>query len=222
MNCTVKFFYAAKKPGGKVPSINAQFTDMTVSEGQEVILEALIDGVPPPKVEWLLGDKPLEEGKNLAITKDGKTHRLTIKGAASCHEGDYKIVASNKSASTSFSAEVLVTKVKTPTGKFSAQDVEVLEGEDASFEVIAENTDEVCWYRGDELLKKGRRYDMIKDDKGVNTLLVMRCRGVDAGDYSCELINESKKVKIMANLVVKKAESEVDEKNSKASTGNLS
>ena len=194
---------------------------MTVSEGQEVTLVAVIEGVPPPKVEWLLDDKPLEVNENLMIEKDGKTHSLTIKSASSACEGEYKIVASNKSAATSFSAEVLVSEIKTPSGEISAKYVEVLEGEDACIEVTAENVESVCWYRGEDALRKGRKYDMTKDDNGVCRLVIMRCRPVDAGGYRCELINGNKVIEVASTLIVDNGESKLDIEDGRADTGKL-
>ena len=194
---------------------------MTVSEGQEVTLVAVIEGVPPPKVEWLLDDKPLEVNENLMIEKDGKTHSLIIKSASSANEGEYKIVASNKSAATSFSAEVLVSEIKTPSGELSAKCVEVLEGEDAFIEVKAENIESVCWYRGEDALRKGRKYDMTKDDNGVCRLVIMRCRPVDAGGYRCELINGNKVIEVASTLIVDNGESKLDIEDGRADTGKL-
>lgn len=212
-------FLVAKKPGGKAPSIHSQFKDMTVSEGQEVILVAVIEGVPPPKVEWLLDDKPLEVDENIMIAKDGKTHSLTIKSASSVYEGEYKVVASNKLATTSFSAEVLVSEIKTPSGEISAKCIEVLEGEDACIEVTAENVERVCWYRGEDALRKGRKYDITKDDNGICRLIVMRCRPVDAGGYRCELINGNKVIEVAATLIVDNADSKLDKEDGRADTG---
>ena len=201
--------------------IQSQFNDMTVLEGKEIVLEAVIDGIPPPKVEWLLDDMQIEENENLMISKDGKTHRLTIKCVSVNDEGEYKVTASNKSASTSFSAEVLVSKVKTPSGEVSVKCVEVMEGEDASFEVVTENIERVCWYRGDEVVNKGRKYDITTDVNGVSRLTVMRCRPVDAGGYRCELLNSNKVTEVAMTLIVGKEDSKLDVEDGVAGTGKL-
>ena len=184
-------------------------------------LQVAVEGVPPPKVEWLFDDKPVEANKNLTLEKDGKTYSLTIQSAASFNEGEYKVVATNKSGTTSYSAEVLVSEVKTPSGEISTKFVEVLEGEDACFEVVAENAQSLSWYRGEELVKEGRKFQITKDDGGVNRLTILRCRTVDAGSYSCELMNGSKTVELKATLVVEKADSQLDKEDGKTDTGKL-
>ena len=192
---------------------------MTVLEGQEVTLQVAVEGVPPPKVEWFFDDKRVEASKNVTLEKDGKTYGLTIKSASSVNEGEYKVVATNKSGPASYSAEVLVSEVKTPSGEISTKFIEVLEGEDACFEVVAENTESLSWYRGEEPVKEGRKFQITKDDGGVNKLTILRCRLVDAGSYSCELMNGSKTVELKATLVVEKADSELDREDGKANTG---
>ena len=192
---------------------------MKLSEGDELVLEALVDGVPPPKVEWLLDDKLLTTSNRLATSKDGKTHRLIVNNVSSDDGGEYKIVASNKSASTSFSAEVLINKVRTPTGKMVADTIKVAEGDDACFEVIAENTECVVWYRGDDVLKKGRRYDISQNNDGLCKLVVMRCRSVDAGLYTCELVNGSKKAELKMTLTLDRVDLDVDEEDGKRDLG---
>ena len=212
-----------------MPSINAKFTDMTVSEGDELILEAVVEGVPPPKVEWLIDEEPVAISKHVKISKDGKQHQLKIDEMSPDDEGEYKIVATNKSASTSFVAEILVSETKAPIIEKPLDDAEAVVGEDAVFEIVAINVENVIWYHGDKELRSRKKYEMENSREGSYKLTVKKCCIDDAGVYACMVANGAKKQKVEAALKIVEsvadaeeeydAEAELDTEDGKRETG---
>lgn len=175
---------------------------MTVSEGDELMLEAIVEGVPPPKVEWLIDEEPMAGSKHVKISKDGKQHQLKIDEVNPDDEGEYKIVATNKSASTSFVAEILVSETKDIIIEKPLNDAEAVVGEDAFFDIVAKNAESVIWYHGDKELRPRKKYEMEKSKDGLYTLTVKKCCSDDAGVYACMVANGAKKLKVEAALKV--------------------
>ena len=207
----VSISFAAKKPGATVPSINAKFTDMTVSEGDELILEAIVEGVPPPKIEWMIDEEPVAMSKHVKISKDGKQHQLRIDAMNPEDEGEYKIVATNKSASTSFVAEILVSETKAPIIEKPLNDVEAVVGEDAFFEIVANNAENVIWYHGEKELRSRKKYEIEKSKEGSYKLTVKKCCVDDAGVYGCMVANGAKKLKVEAALKILESVADAEE-----------
>ena len=172
---------------------------------------ATVDGVPPPKVEWFLDDQPVTESEKYSITKEGKIHRLSIKAVDTADEGEYKLVASNKQASTSFAAEVLVSEVKTPKGSVKVEKINAVEGDKICFEVVAEGAEGVSWLQEGKELRNSKKYEISRIDDNNTTLVVKNCENGDSGTYICELVKGPKKTSLECVLIVSEKVKEKEE-----------
>ena len=185
---------------------------MYVNERSDLLLEAVVTGSPVPEVQWLLDEEPLEIGKGIEIGKQGNKHYAKISKVRSENEGEYKIVAMNSVAATSFASEVLVDDVKKdgegPKILKSPCNSAVKQGETACFEIEAEGVEDLEWYYNGKLLEDTAKYDIDLDEDVDNfKFLVKKCEEKDIGTYEFVLFGKTGETTCSAKLAIKRFES---------------
>ncbi|KAI8485777.1 hypothetical protein Bbelb_364870 [Branchiostoma belcheri] len=145
-------------------------------------------------VLWLKYEQELPKIPKYSYEKDGFKRRLIIKDCVEDDEDDYQVVAGEDKAEAWLlvigSPEVFLRPL---------QDQEILESEEAVFECeISLAKREVTWYREDQQIFPGDKYEMMTEHK-VRRLKVKDGRLADEGEYSCIFGDQ----KTTANLYVK-------------------
>ncbi|KAI8481976.1 hypothetical protein Bbelb_402770 [Branchiostoma belcheri] len=145
-------------------------------------------------VLWLKYEQELPKIPKYSYEKDGFKRRLIIKDCVEDDEDDYQVVAGEDKAEAWLlvigSPEVFLRPL---------QDQEILESEEAVFECeISLAKREVTWYREDQQIFPGDKYEMVTEHK-VRRLKVKDGRLADEGEYSCIFGDQ----KTTANLYVK-------------------
>lgn len=187
---TVSLFYSARKQEGSRPVIQSKFQDTSFKVGDKIVLEATVVGQPTPTVEWLKNNKKVRSSRNLVLSHDNTLHRLTINKASEDDGGEYKIVAKNKIASTSFSADISIEKAGSkPVFVKELENIEVMDMEPVKFEVEVKNCDSVKWYVDEEEISDDEDFE-FKEDGDVFSFRIASINPEDEGTYGVKATNE--------------------------------
>lgn len=63
----------------EAPTFTKQVTDVVVELSQTATFECVVNGIPKPKVVWLVEDSPIEEGPKYHMTHHDNVATLEVK-----------------------------------------------------------------------------------------------------------------------------------------------
>lgn len=137
---------------------------------------------------------------------DGEICSLVISDCRPEDSGEYQCTVKNKIGSASCGTKLVVSEsTSEPEFKTTMKDVEVLEGDEAVFEVsvTAKPAPEVEWYLRKMLIKNEGKYTIDEDsDRQRYSLTIGNCRSEDSGQYRCKVKNSAGEITCAAELKV--------------------
>lgn len=86
--------------------------DLTVREGEPILLDVKIKGEPPPEVDWLFGRRPVSETSTLRIENVPYNTKFINDDPLRKHTGTYKVIATNRYGKDE--AEITITVISKP------------------------------------------------------------------------------------------------------------
>jgi len=166
------------------------FKDQEIKEGGSLELTAEVDGYPSPAVEWFKDSITIKSSKSVVISNDKTSHILKISKTTTDDAGEYKVVATNKAASASFSADISV-KAKGDKPKFTKEltDIEVNDMEAALFEVEVDHADSVSWFLDDLAISDDEDFE-FKHRGNHFSYKIKSVTPEDGGKYECRATNK--------------------------------
>ncbi|XP_066256138.1 obscurin isoform X9 [Euwallacea similis] len=188
------------------PMFLHKLKDISVDEGQQLVLEAPFTGNPIPTVEWTKDGVPIEASDRVLMTCDGRRVGLKIDRATPADAGVYGVTITNPLGQESTEGKATVRKVFQPpafTQRFT--DLQQLPSRDAKFpcRVTGVPQPEVTWTKDGEPLQESDKYH-IKRDGDVCCLYVTNCQPEDAGVYRATATNPEGQAVCTASLEVVK------------------
>ncbi|CAK6974016.1 Hypothetical predicted protein [Scomber scombrus] len=133
------------------------------------------------QVRWMKDEKELEEGDKYQMISDGKRRTLIIKNCDPKDEGGYVLMIGPNGASVNLTVEEEARFIK------NLSNVEGAEMDSVKLIChVSKPSADVTWYKGDEELPEGGRYDQMVDGKR-RILLIQNLKMDDAGEYYCKL-----------------------------------
>ena len=192
-----------------MPEITKSLEEVEVLQGQPVMLECHVSGATDAQVRWFHDDVLITDNERISTSFDGTVCILSIEVSTIGDEGDYICQIENDQGVVTSTTEVLVEEgMALPVFKEKMQNLNVIEGENACFDVRTVGKPEpvVEWFKnGVQLEDEGRT--MIIDDVDDNepelfSLVIENCKPSDAGEYKCMAMNEAGKDSCTAQLVV--------------------
>ncbi|XP_012273370.1 obscurin isoform X3 [Orussus abietinus] len=199
----------AGKSKSNAPEEKASFLgplrDVSVEEGQQLVLSAPFVGNPMPDVIWTKDGQPIEPLERIASTCDGKKVGLEINPAELSDSGVYSCRLVNPLGEDSSNAQATVRKVYQPpnfTQKFT--DLQQLPTFDAKFpaRVSGVPIPTISWYYNDEPIPTDSEKYKIKRDGDACCLYVKDCTPQDSGRYKCKAANKEGEAECEATLAV--------------------
>lgn len=200
------------------PAFTSKLKDCTVSEGQDFVLECLVEGKPPPHVTWLVNDKPFQYAHN--TYKDGIA-KLSVLDALPEDDAVYTCVAENKLGTVSCSAKVTVKERKitkkaespglqekekhfAPVFLQELTNLQVMDGSQVrmAVEVTANPPPEVIWLHNGKEIQESEDFQFEKNGNEYS-LFIQEVFPEDTGKYTCEVWNDHGEVQTQAILTVK-------------------
>lgn len=207
-SCKAKLDVASKtKPD--VPEEKPMFTnpmrDVSIEEGQPLILDVSFVGNPIPDVSWTKDDEPVVPSQRVTMSCDGKKVGLEINPCGVKDAGVYGCRLSNPLGEDTANANATVRKVfQSPNFTQRFTDLQQLPTFDAKFpaRITGIPHPEVIWYFNDTpILRDSDKYK-VKHDGDACCLYVKNCTYDDSGRYRCKAVNKAGEAECAANLSV--------------------
>ena len=195
--------FSEKVPDDACPVITPKkLKDINITVGESIDFEASIVGYPVPAIEWLKDSKPLKKAKRVITTHKDNLYKLSITGATLEDAGEYQVVAKNKVASASFSADVTVSP-KPTAPKFIKElaDQEVSDMEPVLFEVEVKDCDQVSWFLDNVAVEDDEEFE-FKKDGDIYSFSIASVNPEDSGKYECRATNKIGTVSSYCQLTV--------------------
>ncbi|XP_012537087.1 obscurin isoform X3 [Monomorium pharaonis] len=207
-SCKAKLDVAGKvKPDTpeEKPAFTSPMRDVSVEEGQPLMLDVSFVGNPLPDVSWTKDGEPVKPSERVIMSCDGKKVGLQINPCKPKDAGVYGCQLNNPLGEDTTSANAIVRKVyQAPTFTQKFTDLQQLPTFDAKFpaRVTGIPQPEVTWYFNDKpILKDDDKYK-IKHDGDAYCLYVKDCAYDDSGRYRCRAVNKGGEAECVANLAV--------------------
>ncbi|XP_058246255.1 obscurin [Hemibagrus wyckioides] len=183
-------------------SFTEKLTNLVAEEGKTVTLHCELSksGVP---VEWWNGEELLQPGKKYQMRERDASHELIIYDAVPEDSGVYRCICGNQKTK----AMIKIVGVAA-TFKQNLKNQEALEGVNVVLRCeLSKAGVPVEWWKGEEHLTPGGRYQMRQDGK-IAEMEITNVLSDDAGIYSCDAGNHksSAEVKITALPITFKRE----------------
>ncbi|XP_046590111.1 obscurin isoform X7 [Neodiprion lecontei] len=192
------------------PGFLSPMRDVSVEEGQPLVLSVPFVGNPIPDVSWTKDGEPVEPSDKVMITCDGKKVGLQINPSSLKDAGVYGCRLVSPLGEDATTATATVRKVfQEPTFTQKFTDLQQLPTYDAKFPARVDGIPrpEVSWYYNDKPILTDTDKYKIKRDGDACCLYVRNCTPADAGRYKCKAVNRQGEAECTANLeVVEKIE----------------
>ncbi|XP_076974239.1 myosin light chain kinase, smooth muscle isoform X2 [Tamandua tetradactyla] len=199
------------------PSFSRGLKDCTIIEGQDFVLQCLVQGTPKPQITWLLNEQPIQYAHS---TCEAGVAELHIQDALPEDEGTYTCLAENTLGQASCSARVTVHEKKSgrkseyflpvapskpiaPTFVQGLSDHKVMDGSQVTMtvQVSGNPLPEVIWlHNGNEIQESE---DFHFEQRGTqHSLCIQEVFPEDMGTYTCEAWNSAGEARTQAVLTV--------------------
>ncbi|XP_037693002.1 myosin light chain kinase, smooth muscle isoform X2 [Choloepus didactylus] len=199
------------------PSFSRGLKDCTIIEGQDFVLQCLVQGTPTPRITWLLNGRPIQYAHSTCVAGMAELH---IQDALPEDDGTYTCLAENALGQASCSARVIIHEKKTgrksecflpvaaskpvaPTFVQGLSDHKVMDGSQVTMtvQVSGNPPPEVIWlHNGNEIQESE---DFHFEQRGArHSLCIQEVFPEDMGTYACEAWNSAGEARTQAVLTV--------------------
>lgn len=199
------------------PSFSSVLKDCAVVEGQDFVLQCSVQGIPVPRITWLLNEQPIQYAHS---TCEAGVAELHIQDALPEDDGMYTCLAENTLGQVSCSARVTVREKKSdekreyllpaapskPVAPLFLQglsDLRVMDGSQVTMtvQVSGNPPPEVIWLHDGNEIQESE--DFHFEQRGtLHSLCIQEVFPEDTGTYTCEAWNSAGEVRTQAVLMV--------------------
>ena len=169
-------------------------------------LDCRLNATPKPNIEWTKNGRPINESRRVRTEFDGELSSLVISDLKADDSGEYQCIAKNNIGTASCRTTLVVSEaMNEPEFKEALKDLELVEGDEAAFEVRVSAKPEpvVEWYLRKMRIKSEGKYTIDEDtDRQRYLLTIAGCRREDSGQYRCVVKNSAGEITCSAELKV--------------------
>lgn len=186
------------------PQVLEPLRNVTIREGESVVLNAQIVGNPTPKIAWFKDGKPLKTN----IKSDRDTHSLTLISPTKESAGEYTVKATNSMGTVETTAHVTVEEFSANAQppffveRFEGQRVPQKGKIELPAIVSGNPVPEIKWLRNNAPLLPSDRVQLSYDGENIKLVITNADSNEDSGDYKCVASNPMGKVSHGARVVV--------------------
>uniref|UniRef100_A0A670HZL1 Myosin light chain kinase, smooth muscle n=2 Tax=Podarcis muralis TaxID=64176 RepID=A0A670HZL1_PODMU len=213
---STRWILTVKRPKVKdvAPHFPTILKSCSVSEGQDFVLQCLVEGTPVPEITWLLNDRPIQYAHS--AFEDGLA-KLTVQDALPEDDGVYTCLAENSAGRASCSAQVTVKGENKPHRAHPApvnktfppiflkglSDLKVMDGSQVimTVEVSANPPPEIIWLHNGKEIQETEDFHFEKKGNEYS-LYIQEVFPEDTGKYTCEAWNDLGEIQTEATLTV--------------------
>lgn len=188
----------------EAPQVLEPLKNLTIREGESVVLNTQIVGNPTPKITWLKDGKPIKAN----IKSDKDTHTLTLISPSKDSAGEYTVKAVNSMGTIETTAHLTVEEIVTDAEppffveRFEEQNVPQNGKIVLPAKVSGNPIPEIKWLRNNEPLHPSDRIKQSYDGENIELVITKADANVDSGDYKCVASNPLGKVSHGARVIV--------------------
>ncbi|CAH0684241.1 unnamed protein product [Chilo suppressalis] len=189
------------------PQVIEPLKNMTIREGESVVLTAQVVGNPQPKVSWYKNNEPI---KKQTTKSDGDTHTITIlKPKKGKDDGIYTLKAVNSEGSTETSAVITIeepTEENAEPPLFINRFQEITVKEKGVIKLVARVTGNpvpiITWYRNNQIITPSETVTQNFDGENIELIITNVDSEIDSGDYKCVASNSAGKASHGARVTI--------------------
>lgn len=188
----------------EAPQVLEPLRNLTIREGESVVLNTQIVGNPTPKITWFKDGKPIK-----ANTKSDKdTHSLTLIAPTKETAGTYTVKATNSVGSIETVANLTIEEYSSDAEppffvkRFEEQTVPQNGKIVLPAKVSGNPIPEIKWLRNNVSLQPSDRIKQSYDGENVELVITNADAEKDSGDYKCVASNPLGKVSHGARVIV--------------------
>ncbi|XP_046823070.1 obscurin isoform X4 [Vespa crabro] len=187
------------------PAFLTLLRDISVEEGQPLLLSASFNGNPIPDITWTKDGQPLEPSQRVMMTCDGKKVTLEINPSDVNDQGVYTCCLTNPLGEDTTNANANIRKIfQAPSFIQNFTDLQQLPNFDAKFpaKISGIPKPDVTWYFKDQPILKDNDKYKIKRDTDACCLYIKDCTYDDSGIYKCKAVNRAGEAECSAKLAI--------------------
>uniref|UniRef100_A0A8B9QE24 Myosin light chain kinase, smooth muscle n=1 Tax=Apteryx owenii TaxID=8824 RepID=A0A8B9QE24_APTOW len=212
----------------EAPAFTLPPRNIRVQLGTTARFEGKVRGYPEPQITWYRNGHPVPEGERYVVDRSIRgIFSLVINGVQEGDGGKYTCEAANDGGVRQVTVELTVEGKRAfilLLGRFTVPSVEhrpsiwgesppkfatkpnrvvVREGQTGKFscKITGRPQPQVTWFKGDTQLQQNDRFNMF-EKTGIQFLEIQNAQLVDAGIYTCTVVNSAGKASVSAELTV--------------------
>lgn len=186
------------------PQILEPLRNLTIREGESIVLNTQIVGNPTPKISWFKDGEPIKAN----IKSDKETHTLTLISPKKTSAGEYTVKAMNSVGTAETTAHLTVEEFAVNAEppffveRFEGQRVPQKGKIVLPAKVSGNPVPEIKWLRNNVPLLPSDRVKQSYDGENIELVITNAESNEDSGDYKCVASNPIGKVSHGARIVV--------------------
>ncbi|XP_060131882.1 myosin light chain kinase, smooth muscle isoform X2 [Zootoca vivipara] len=203
---STRWILTIKRPKVKdvAPHFSTILKSCSVSEGQDFVLQCLVEGTPVPEITWLLNDRPIQYAHS--AFEDGLA-KLTVQDALPEDDGVYTCLAENSAGRASCSAQVTVKEpqdgiqpwfISKPRSVIAEAGQNVL----ISCAIAGDPFPMVHWFKDGQEVLPGAGCEFLQNED-IFTLIIRNVQPSHIGQYEIQLRNQVGECSCQVSLMLR-------------------
>lgn len=183
-----------------------------VTEGEVVIMEAVVEANPVASFQWFQDSRPIQASPGVRIVTSENKSVLLLNDVIVEQAGSYTVRAENVGGSVTCTSTMNVveeeweevTEFVAPKFEKPLVPLQVMDGEKVTLtcKVRGKPIPKVEWFHNDQPVREAQDVVVSQDTEGVCMLAISEVFPENAGDYTCYAVNKVGEAVCTASLVV--------------------
>uniref|UniRef100_A0A224ZAF7 Twitchin like n=1 Tax=Rhipicephalus zambeziensis TaxID=60191 RepID=A0A224ZAF7_9ACAR len=185
------------------PSFKVGLQDMSIKDGEPLLLKAVVDGDPEPSVEWFKNGESLKSSDIISLKYKNREASLSIGEVYPEDEGEYVCVATNAEGKAETRSKLTVLPMekeevepkgfdgKSPIFAEHLKSHVVKDGDAVTLQctIRGSNKFDVVWLHNEKEIKSSKDFQYVTEGD-VYKLVIAEVYPEDSGTYTCEAFND--------------------------------
>lgn len=185
------------------PCFKVGLQDMSIKDGEPLLLKAVVDGDPEPSVEWFKNGQPLKSSDIVSLKYKNREASLSIGEVYPEDEGEYVLVATNAEGKAETRSKLTVLPMekeeaesrgfdgKSPKFAEHLKSHVVKDGDAVTLQCTIRGSSkfDVVWLHNEKEIKSSKDFQYVTEGE-VYKLVIAEIFPEDSGTYTCEAFND--------------------------------
>lgn len=186
------------------PEFKQPLRDLTINDGEKLVLQCVVDGDPEPQITWSKNGKSIASSEIMNLKYKNGSATLTINEVYPEDEGVYKCTATNSVGSTETTCNLTIKALengglkhtvgadKPPKIVSHLESRSVKDGEAITLacRIIGSEKFDVVWLHNNKEIKPSKDFQYTSE-ANIYKLQIAEIFPEDAGTYTCEAFNDA-------------------------------